>query len=225
VVLLVIEIEESTLKEVKKLFEKLEEKVTIFFFRKPKGECVYCEDTLQILKTIAGLSDKITVIEKDHTSEEAKKYNIPMYPAILIHGKDKYNIRFFGIPAGYEFGALVEDIVDASTGHPKVDPRIAEIVKNIDQPVRIMVFVTPTCPYCPIAVRASHRFAILNKNIYGDMIEALEFNKLADKYGVFAVPKIVINDKVEFEGAMPDSFLLSKILEALGRKIPEDLVV
>ena len=88
-----------------------------------------------------------------------------------------------------------------------------------------MVFVTPTCPYCPIAVRASHRFAILNKNIYGDMIEALEFNKLADKYGVFAVPKIVINDKVEFEGAMPDSFLLSKILEALGRKIPEDLVV
>jgi len=219
----VIEIEEELLEEIRRIFSKLEGNVRIYFFRNTEEECQFCEDTLHILKTLAGLSDKISVIEKDHRSDEARKYNIPMYPAILLHGEKEYNIRFFGIPAGYEFGALVEDIVDVSTGKPKVDSKIAEAVKSIDEPVWIKVFVTPTCPYCPRAVRTAHKFAILNKNITGDMIEAMEFSELADKYGVFSVPKIIINEKVEFEGAAPDSFFLAKILEALGREIPETL--
>jgi hypothetical protein len=49
-----------------------------------------------------------------------------------------------------------------------------------------------------------------------EMIEALEFPELSKKYSVMAVPKIVINDIVEFQGALPESIFLSKVEEALS---------
>mgnify|MGYP001772610933 CR=1 FL=1 len=224
-----VEYDEELVGELKRMFANMKNPVTIKYFKDPEAECMYCEDTEQILELLNMTSNGMIRIAK-YTSKdpEAKKYNIPMFPAILIHGVDEWNIRYFGIPAGYEFGAFVEDILDASTGKPEVDPKLAELLnKYVVQPTRIMIFVTPTCPYCPLAVRAAHRFAMVNKNIYGDMIEALEFNELADHYGVYAVPKNVIQvngvDKVEFEGAAPDPYFVAKILEAFNVELPEDL--
>jgi hypothetical protein len=61
---------------------------------------------------------------------------------------------------------------------------------------------------------------MVNDRIYGDMIEALEFPELADAYGVYAVPKIVIEvdseDRVEFEGAVPDAYFAAEVLRANG---------
>ncbi len=224
-----VEYDEELVGELTRMFAGLKNPVIIRYFRDPEAECMYCDDTEQILELVNKTSNGKVKIEKYSSRDpEAKKYNIPMFPAILIHGVDEWNIRYFGIPAGYEFGAFVEDILDASRGRPEIDPRLAELLsKYVVNPTRIMVFVTPTCPYCPLAVRASHRFAMVNKNIYGDMIEALEFSDLADMYGVYAVPKNVIQvngeDRVEFEGAAPDPYFVAKILEAYNIELPQEL--
>ncbi|GAV21976.1 dehydrogenase, selenocysteine-containing [Carboxydothermus pertinax] len=42
-----------------------------------------------------------------------------------------------------------------------------------------------------------------------------EFPELGDKYNVFGVPKSVINEKVEIEGAAPEAMFVQKILEAV----------
>ena len=89
------------------------------------------------------------------------------------------------------------------------------MIENVKKPVEIKVFVTPTCPYCPIAVFTAHRFAMINENIVSKMIEAMEFRELSQRYGVMAVPKIVINDRVEFEGAVPEQVFARYILNAL----------
>jgi len=47
------------------------------------------------------------------------------------------------------------------------------------------------------------------------MIDASEFPHLANRYGVYAVPKVVINDKISFEGAVPEDLFLNYILEAI----------
>ncbi len=224
-----VEIDEETLEYVKKKFEEIENEVKIYHFIDPETECQYCEDTEEILNILANLNDKIKIIKKEKDSAETKLFNIHDFPCILIHGKEEYNIRYFGIPAGYEFGALIEDIIDASKGKTNIDPKLEKIlVEKISRPTRILVFVTPTCPYCPIAVRAVHRYAMLNRNIYGDMIEALEFPELADKHNVYAVPKNVIQidgkDVLEFEGAAPDIVFVVKILEAHSIEIPDYLI-
>ena len=81
--------------------------------------------------------------------------------------------------------------------------------------MKIQVFVTPTCPYCPAAVRMAHKLAMANPNIYGEAVEATEFPALSQKFYVMGVPKTVINEgAVQFEGAYPEDDFVEKVLEA-----------
>ena len=211
-----VRIDNGTLMQVKKMFETLEGEVKIRVFVTDEN-CQYCDDTLELVKKVGSLSPLIKVEECNCSTkhEFAKKYKIDKHPAILIHGQKEYGIRYFGIPAGFEFGSLIEDIVDVSKGKTQLSEGVEEAIRKIEKPVHIMIFVTPTCPYCPIAVRTAHKFALLNLNITADMIEAMEFGELANRYAVMAVPKIIINDKVSFEGAVPDHLFAHQILEAL----------
>lgn len=61
--------------------------------------------------------------------------------------------------------------------------------------------------------------AIENPHFTSDVIEATEFPQLAQKYRVMAVPKVVINDKVEFQGALPADEYLSKVVQAISGRL------
>lgn len=87
-------------------------------------------------------------------------------------------------------------------------------MKSVTKPLHIQVFVTPTCPYCSIAVRTAHQLAIENLNITADMVESIEFPHLANRYSVMAVPKTVINDKIEFVGAPSEEEFVDYVLRA-----------
>jgi glutaredoxin-like protein len=113
-------------------------------------------------------------------------------------------VRFFGIPAGYEFVAIVQDIIDVSWGTAELPMKAMELVMAVDKPLHLQVFVSPTCPYCPTVVRAAHKFAILNEMISADMIEISEFPEYAKRYEVQGVPKIVANDGTSIVGALPE---------------------
>jgi hypothetical protein len=54
------------------------------------------------------------------------------------------NVRFLGLPGGYEFSTLLADVVDVSKGRTDLSPAALEAVRAIDTPVHIQVFVTPT---------------------------------------------------------------------------------
>jgi len=49
-------------------------------------------------------------------------------------------------------------------------------------------------------------------------IEATEFPDLSRAYRVMTVPKIVINERVQFEGALPEPQFLAAVLEAVEAK-------
>jgi predicted DsbA family dithiol-disulfide isomerase len=54
-------------------------------------------------------------------------------------------------------------------------------------------------------------------NVTADVIEASEFPEMSRAYGVTGVPKIVINDKVEFVGAVPEQHFVAAIQQAVGQ--------
>jgi glutaredoxin-like protein len=212
-------IREEDKKLIKKLFdEKLKNKVKIIFFSQNLN-CDYCYDTERIIDEISELSDKIKVEKYNLVIDvdKSKELGVDKTPSIIITDEDEKikGIRYFGIPSGYEFSSLIEDIIMVSSGDSGLSEKIKQKLSEINEKVHIMIFVTPTCPYCPRAVRTAHKFAFENQNITADMIEAIEFPELADNYFVQAVPKIVINDKVSFEGAVPEEFFLNYVLKAV----------
>lgn len=180
-------------------------------------ECEYCAEVRSLAEEIAELDPRISAEVYDFQSDRslAERLKVDKIPALLVFGEKEYGVRFFGIPSGYEFTTLVDDIIQVSRGSSSLPPNLKERVRQIDKPVHIQVFVTPTCPYCPIAVKTAHQMAIENLNIVADMIEVLEFPHLAQKYQVMAVPKTVINDLVSFEGALPESLFIEHVLEAV----------
>ncbi|MCL4516419.1 MAG: thioredoxin family protein [Firmicutes bacterium] len=54
-----------------------------------------------------------------------------------------------------------------------------------------------------------------NPHIRAEAIEASEFPELSQQYAVYGVPKSIINEKVEVEGAVPDAAFLQQLLQAV----------
>ncbi len=214
-------IQEKDREFIKKEFEALKTPVKLVVFYSDTG-CDYCKETRQIAEELAELSDKVSVEVHNFDSERdlAEKFGVDKVPATIIMSEDKdYGIRYFGIPSGYEFMSLLEDIIMVGTGEVDLQQSTLDVLKSIKQPVHMKVFITPTCPYCPRAVRMAHKFAYVSDFIRGDMIESMEFPALANQYNVMAVPRTVINDRAYLEGAAPENMFIEKILEALS--IPE----
>lgn len=203
----------------KNLFSsKLDGEVKIVVFTQ-EFECEFCKDTRELVEELAQTSPKLKAVVLDFSKDKEKteEFNVDKIPAIALVGNRDYGIRFYGIPSGYEFMALIEDIIDVSTGKTKLSPQTKEKLKKISKPIHMQVFTTPTCPYCPQAVRLAHQLAIENPSIRADMVDVVEFPFLGERYTVMGVPKIVINETISFVGALPEDRYIEYVVTAQSR--------
>lgn len=155
---------ENVQKQVRQVFEGMLEPVKLVFFTQgeppdeapgvagevgPVFECSMCADTHTLLEEVTGLSDKIKLEVYDFIKDKAvaDQYRVDKIPATVVlagsENKDR-GIRLYGIPSGYEFGTLIQDIVMASKGQPDLKAKTLEEVRKLNQPVHIQVFTTPT---------------------------------------------------------------------------------
>lgn len=65
-------------------------------------------------------------------------------------------------------------------------------------------------------MRLAQHMAIASDRVRAVAIEATEFPELSRAYQVMAVPKIVMNDRVQFEGALPEAQFLEAVVRAAG---------
>jgi glutaredoxin-like protein len=179
--------------------------------------CQFCKVARELAEEVAGLvPDKVKVEIYDFVkdAEKAKEFDVDKVPAIAIVGTKDYGIRYYGIPYGYEFTPFLENIINVSKGATDLSEDTKTKLKTLDKPVHIKVFVTLTCPYCSTVGGLAHRFAIESDMVKSDVIEVAEFPQLGEKYSVMGVPKIVINERTELVGAVPEAQFVAHILQA-----------
>ena len=195
--------------------EKLVNQVKIVMFTQ-ELECQYCSEIRQLIKEVSSLSDKIRVEVYDFVAdaEKARNFGVEKIPALVIMGEKDYGIRFYGFPFGYEFRTLIDAILLTSGGKTDLSDETKQKVREISVPIHIQVFVTLTCPHCSATAITAYQFAVENDLIKAEVIEANEFPQLAIKYGVMGVPKVVVNEKIEFVGAVPENLFLEQVLLA-----------
>ena len=133
--------------------QELQDDVTITYFTQresvltiPGQECAYCKDTRELLEEVTAISEKLHLQVKDFVGDEqeAQRLGITRIPAFFLQGHARGAVRFFGIPAGYEFSTLIEDLVDVSKGTPALSEKTREALSKVDQDLHIQVFTTPT---------------------------------------------------------------------------------
>jgi glutaredoxin-like protein len=210
---------DNVLNELKEQFKELANPVKLIVFTQ-EIECQFCRENHQLAEAVAGASDKISVETFNFVTDKemVEKYGIANIPAIAVVSENKdYSIRFIGIPGGYELTSLVEAIKLVSAGDSGLEPATREALKKIDKPVHIQVLVTMTCPYCTQAVKIAHQMALECDNIRADMVEVQEFPHIAHKYSVMGVPKTIVNETINFEGAAPESAFLNAVQQAVEK--------
>lgn len=61
---------------------------------------------------------------------------------------------------------------------------------------------------------------MLNEHVTGDVVEVSEFPELMQRYQIYGVPKTVVNDRVSFEGALPEERFVGEVVRALNGNTP-----
>ena len=174
------------------------------------------EETLGLLRELAELSDKITVTETPIAGDaEAEAAGITRAPTIVFRrkGQTRTNLRFLGLPSGYEFTTLLEAIrLVADEDDPE------DKVGELAEPLLLQTFVTPTCPYCPRAVITAYELAMANERIVAEGVEANEFPVLSQTFRISSVPDTIIGESADARvlGAQPKKQFVEAIQAAAG---------
>jgi glutaredoxin-like protein len=216
-------IKDKDAKAVQDRLANLVNPVTVAVFTQ-EFECDLCRETRELAEEVAALSGgkvKTEVYDLVRDSAKAQSLGVDKIPAIAVLGAggEDRGIRFFGIPAGYEFMSLLEALEMVSRGDSGLSPGTREKLKALKDPLSLQVFVTPTCPYCPRAVLTAFRFAMESKLVTAAMVEATEFPQLANKYQVSGVPHTVIGESPQpMIGAYPEAAAVDMVLAVVHGK-------
>ncbi|GAB4533469.1 MAG: thioredoxin family protein [Anaerolineales bacterium] len=217
-------LDDNITSQVRDAFASLEQPVKVLFFGNQQ-DCQYCDDTLQLLQEVTAISEKLTLETYDlqTDAETAAQYHVDKAPGIVIAADENsetldYGIRYAGIPSGHEFSSLITDLIRVSRRDSGLSEATRTYLRDLKEPVNMMVFVTPTCPYCPRAVVLAHQMAMESPMVQAEMVEAMEFPDLSNQFGVSGVPQTTINfGKGTVVGAVPEGHLLQELQNALAR--------
>ena len=224
-------LDEDLTKQVAAVLAALENEVEMVIYtgsalevpgRDPAGEQ---KATLELLREVAATSDKVSVIEKNLILDDhAAELGITLAPTTLFRrkGEDRTNLRFVGLPSGYEFSTLLEALL--MVGATQAPAGVAlDDVAAIDTDLRLRTFVTPTCPHCPKSVVTSYRFALVNHRIVAEGIEANEFPTLSAGYRIAGVPDTIVEGRpgsgvrsTRVLGAQPETAFVGALKQAVG---------
>jgi alkyl hydroperoxide reductase subunit AhpF len=138
-------IQESEAEEIRKRLEGMVNPVKLVHFTQELN-LEYGRETRQLLEELAGFSDKLSLdiynflLDKEKVAE----YGVDKVLATAIRNGKDFGIRFFGLPAGYEFSALLDAILAVSKGDSGLQPESREKLAKLTQPLHLEVFSTPS---------------------------------------------------------------------------------
>lgn len=106
----------------------------------------YGREAKELLQDVAALSDKVSVEVYNFLLDREKvaEYAVDKVPATVVCNGQRSGIRFYGLPAGYEFTNLLDAILSVSKGDSGLAPETKEKLSRVAEPVHLQVFVTPT---------------------------------------------------------------------------------
>lgn len=141
---------EQIIEQIREAFSNLKEPVAILFFES-RENCDYCDDTRKLLEEVTAIDNRLTlkVHDIDADSEIAKLYRVDKTPGIVIAAMNgdqvsDFGIQYSGIPSGHEFSTLIQAILLVSGRDSGLTPQTRDFLKNLQSPLHLQVFVTPT---------------------------------------------------------------------------------
>jgi thioredoxin reductase (NADPH) len=198
-------------KEIAKLFKAIKKEIPLFLFTQTGQNDVFNDAARQAIRFFRQLTDKIKLREYDLSHEAARKWQIEGSPTLLFD-PDHYNLRWLGAPMGEEGRIFLEALVHVGTGNSHLSDQSRHVLERIDQPRRIKVFVSATCPYCPQQAMNALRAAIAKPDLIALEIIDIQANpELAEHYAAHSVPQTYANEVLIAQGAQTEELFMASL--------------
>lgn len=212
---------EAYLQQLRRTFEQLPNDIPLLLFVDKGSDDVFAQATRQVIRAFRELSPRITLKEYQLNHELARRYQVVSSPTLLV-APGKYDIRWLGAPMGEEARTFLEILILVGLGKSNLSEASAKVIRRIDAPRRVKVFVSPTCPYCPQqAVNAVKAAIEVPEQVSLEIIDIQCEPELANQYSAQSVPQTFANDILIGQGAQSEEvFALS-----LQRMEPQTLFI
>ena len=202
--------QDQFMRQLKQTFEKLPHAIPIYMFIERGRDDISAQTNRQIVRAFRELTSKITFREHPMDHELARKWDVDRSPSLLI-APERVNIRWIGAPLGEEGRIFLETLIFVGLGKSNLNEQTLKVLKKIDTPRRVKVFVSATCPYCPQQAVNAIRAAIERPDMVSvEIVDIQSAPDLADQYAAHSVPQTFANDILIGQGAQSEEvFALS----------------
>ena len=128
---------------VREYFQAMTNPVAVNLYVKPGEES--SETMRGLWQELGELTDKLELQVHEEVPARMAPENMEGAVSDLWVDGVFTGVTYLGIPAGHEFGPLIQTLVELSThAEPQVSPTTAAWLAKLDRPLRLQVFVTPT---------------------------------------------------------------------------------
>lgn len=170
----------------------------------------------ELLREIAELSEKISVVEQRDDAERKPSF------AITSPGQ-AISLRFAGIPMGHEFTSLVLALLQTGGHPPKVDADVIQQIQQLDGDFHFETYISLSCQNCPEVVQSLNLMAVLNPRIQSVTIDGALFQSEVEQRQIMAVPTVYLNGQVFGQGRMSVEEILAKLDTGTTQRAAEKL--
>jgi alkyl hydroperoxide reductase subunit AhpF len=139
-------IREDVAAQLRQEFEALVNPVRLAVFSQALAD-PESEQVKRLVEELVALDPRLGVESYNFVldTQRVEELGIRRTPAIaILPGEKDYGIRLYGLPSGYEFGTLVDAILDVSLGQSGLSPETRQALAALEKPVHLQVFSTPT---------------------------------------------------------------------------------
>ena len=193
------------------MLENIPYEIPLLLFTTPLANDLFSDATRKVIRGIRQMAPKVSLREFDLNHELAAKWNAEYSPTLIID-PEHYNIRWLGAPLGEETLTFVEILRTVGYRDSGLGKESLGVLRKIDSPRRIKVFVSPTCPYCPQQAVNALKAAIERPEIISLEIIDIQANpELAEQYSAQSVPQTFANDVLIALGAQPEELFMASL--------------
>ncbi|HEU0230309.1 MAG TPA: alkyl hydroperoxide reductase subunit F [Burkholderiaceae bacterium] len=156
------------------------------------------------LEEIAGLSDKITLVD-----EQPRAARVPSFAIARIDSD--VSVRFAGIPLGHELTSLVLALLQVG-GHPaKIEDAVVGQIRGLSGEYRFETYFSQSCQNCPDVVQALNAMSVINPAIQHVAIDGAFFRDEVEAREILSVPSVFLNGELFHQGRAGVEELLAKL--------------
>jgi thioredoxin-like negative regulator of GroEL len=138
--------------------------------------------------------------------------NPPAKPALTLTHDQEEKIHYLALPDGPEEAPFFDALTHLAVGDVYGAGPLSEKLAEVEQPAELLVFIAPTCPHCPQAVKVANQLALANPKITASIIDVQQFPELAGRFAVSSVPLTVMDNGFSFTGVVPAAKVAEHIL-------------